>query len=57
MTALSAARDRQHATDGETADAELAALLAVLEQVRQVRADQREALTWLAEHPVRDGQT
>ena len=57
MTPLSAVPQRQPAPDNACSDAQLAALLAVLEQVRQVRADQAEALTWLAEHADRGGAT
>jgi len=39
-----------HSTDDDLTDEEIAALMPLVAQVQQVRADQREALIWLAQH-------
>ena len=38
------------AADDALTDEDVAALLPLLAQIHQARADQREALTWLAQH-------
>ena len=37
-------------TEDDLSDADIAALMAVVAQVQQARADQREALIYLAQH-------
>jgi hypothetical protein len=42
--------ETEPSTADDLTDEEVAALMAVLAQVQHARADQREALIWLAQH-------
>ena len=52
MTNRSAMPETARPGEDDLSDADVAALMSVLDQVRQARADQREALLWLAQHDV-----
>jgi hypothetical protein len=52
MTSRSAVPDTTKNAGADLTDEDVAALMPLITQLQQARSDQREALTWLAEHPV-----